>query len=65
MMLRQAKYRRRQKQLKSATKAIKAQKQMDALEVAELPQIVTSSTRITNCWYFPAFNNGTGEESGA
>ncbi|EIJ2890768.1 Mu transposase C-terminal domain-containing protein [Salmonella enterica] len=34
-------YRRRQKQLKSATKAaIKAQKQMDALEVAELlPQI--------------------------
>jgi len=51
-------YRRRQKQLKSATKAaIKAQKQMDALEVAELlPQIAgTSSTRITNCWYFPAF----------
>jgi len=50
-------YRRRQKQLKSATKAaIKAQKQMDALEVAELlPQITSSSTRITNCWYFPAF----------
>ncbi|EJF7889489.1 transposase domain-containing protein [Escherichia coli] len=37
-------YRRRQKQLKSATKAaIKAQKQMDALEVAELlPQIAES-----------------------
>jgi len=50
-------YRRRQKQLKSATKAaIKAQKQMDALEVAELlPHSRTSSTRITNCWYFPAF----------
>lgn len=51
-------YRRRQKQLKSATKAaIKAQKQMDALEVAELlPQIAEPAapeSRIVGI--FPAF----------